>query len=45
MRLCDIISIDEISISTKGDGPMEHLERLDLYQRTINELRPFEGEM
>lgn len=24
---------------------MEHLEKLDLYQNTINELRPFEGEM
>lgn len=24
---------------------MEHLERLDLYQNIINELRPFEGEM
>ena len=24
---------------------MEHLERLELYQNTINELRPFEGEM
>lgn len=24
---------------------MEHLKRIDLYQNTINELRPFEGEM
>ena len=24
---------------------MEHLEKLELYQNTINELRPFEGEM
>ena len=24
---------------------MEHLGRLELYQNTINELRPFEGEM
>ena len=24
---------------------MSHLEKVDLYQRIINELRPFEGEM
>lgn len=24
---------------------MSHLEKLELYQRVINELRPFEGEM
>ncbi len=24
---------------------MEHIEKLDFYQSTINELRPFEGEM
>ena len=29
----------------KGSELMNHFEKLDLYQRSINELRPFEGEM
>lgn len=34
-----------IKISILGSELMEHLENLDLYQKMINELRPFEGEM
>ena len=35
----------KISVNIERSEPMSHLEKLELYQRIINELRPFEGEM
>ena len=32
-------------ILIRGSKSMENLEKVDLYQKTINEMRPFEGEM
>lgn len=53
IKLCAIICIikaDEVifysyKILIRGSKSMENLEKVDLYQKTINELRPFEGEM
>ena len=32
-------------ILIRGSKSMENLEKVDLYQKTINEMRPFAGEM